>query len=223
MVCKPTLFVKEVEFAGHVVGHGQDWEAGVPAPLGEARNHHRTPVLHGVLQPYSGYVRMYAELSGPLDAASGQVRPGRGARRSLPGPLRPKSFNRLKERLLAVGAIPRGPGQGIRATDGRLRLCCRGSSRADPGRGRTYPWVLEAAKYGDVPLSVRSVVWIGLQPVVVSPCSWPVASGPAVWHETFAKFDSASYTSQGRTPDCLYGHRLEFQPWGACGARRMEV
>ena len=52
MVCKPTkasLFVKEVEFAGHVVGHRQRrpmLEAGVPAPLGKAPDHQQTPILH---------------------------------------------------------------------------------------------------------------------------------------------------------------------------------
>ena len=73
MVCKPTkasLFVKEVEFAGHVVGHGQrppmpgklaslhHWEK--PQTISELRS------FMGFRHYYSGYVRMYAELSGPL-------------------------------------------------------------------------------------------------------------------------------------------------------------
>ena len=73
MVCKPTkasLFVKEVEFAGHVVGHGQrglmpgklaslhHWEK--PQTISELRS------FMGFCNYYSGYVRMYAELSGPL-------------------------------------------------------------------------------------------------------------------------------------------------------------
>ena len=83
MVCKPTkasLFVKEVEFAGHVCWSratpSHAWEAGVPAPLGEAPDHQRTPILHGVLQLLFGLcpnvcrtVRAAAQ-----DAASGQVR-----------------------------------------------------------------------------------------------------------------------------------------------------
>ena len=83
MVCKPTkasLFVKEVEFAGHVVGHGQrrpmPREAGVPAPLGEAPDHQRTPVLHGVLQLLFGLCPDVCRTLGGAaqDAAGGQVR-----------------------------------------------------------------------------------------------------------------------------------------------------
>ena len=73
MVCKPTkasFFVKEVEFAGHVVGHGQrrpmpgklatlnHWER--PTTISELRS------FRGFCNYYSGYVRMYAVLSGPL-------------------------------------------------------------------------------------------------------------------------------------------------------------
>ena len=73
MVCKPTkasLFVRELEFAGHVVGHGQrrpmpgrlaslhHWEK--PQTITELRS------FMGFCNYYSGYVRMYAELSGPL-------------------------------------------------------------------------------------------------------------------------------------------------------------
>ena len=65
MVCKPTkasLFVKEVEFAGHVVGHGQrrpmpgklaslhHWEK--PQTISELRS------FMGFCNYYSGYVRM---------------------------------------------------------------------------------------------------------------------------------------------------------------------
>ena len=70
MVCKPSLFVKELEFACHVVGHGQrrpmpgklaslhHWEK--PQTISELRS------FMGFCNYYSGYVRMYAELSGPL-------------------------------------------------------------------------------------------------------------------------------------------------------------
>ena len=72
-VCKPTkasLFVKEVEFTGHMLGHGQhrpmpgklaplnDWER--PITISELRS------SMGFCNHYSGYVRMYAVLSGPL-------------------------------------------------------------------------------------------------------------------------------------------------------------
>ena len=73
MVYKPTkasLFVKEVEFAGHVVGHGQ--RRPMPGKLA-ALNHWERPTtiselrsFMGFCNYYSGYVRMYAKLSGPL-------------------------------------------------------------------------------------------------------------------------------------------------------------
>ena len=73
MVCKPTkasLFVKEVEFAGHLVGHGQ--RRPMPGKLA-ALNHWERPTtiselrsFMGFCSYYSGYARMYAELSGPL-------------------------------------------------------------------------------------------------------------------------------------------------------------
>ena len=73
MVCKPTnasLFVREVEFAGHVVGHGQ--HRPVPGNLA-ALHHWEKPQtisefwsLMAFCNYYSGYVQMYADLSGPL-------------------------------------------------------------------------------------------------------------------------------------------------------------
>ena len=82
MVCKPTkasLFVKEVEFAGHVVGHGQ--RRPMPgklafAPLGEAPDHQRTPVLHGVLQLLFGLCPDVCRTLGAAaqDAVGGEVR-----------------------------------------------------------------------------------------------------------------------------------------------------
>ena len=73
MVCKPTkasLFVEEVEFAGHVVRHGQ--RRPMPGKLA-ALNHSEQPTtiselpsFMGFCKYYSGYVRMYAKISGPL-------------------------------------------------------------------------------------------------------------------------------------------------------------
>ena len=73
MVCKPTnasLFVNEVEFAGHVVRHGQ--RRPMPGKLA-AVNHWERPTtisesrsFMGFCNYYLGYVRMYAELSVPL-------------------------------------------------------------------------------------------------------------------------------------------------------------
>ena len=73
MVCKPTkasLFVREVEFAGHVVGHGQ--RRPMPGKLASLHHWEKLQTISelrsfmGFCNYYSGYVRMYAELSGPL-------------------------------------------------------------------------------------------------------------------------------------------------------------
>ena len=51
------------------------WEAGVPASLGEAPDHQRTPILHGVLQLLFGLCPDVCGTIGPAaqDAAGGQV------------------------------------------------------------------------------------------------------------------------------------------------------
>ena len=73
MVCKPTkasLFVKEVEFAGHGIGHGQ--RRPMPGKLAALNGWERPTTISelcsfmGFYNYCSGYVRMYAELSGPL-------------------------------------------------------------------------------------------------------------------------------------------------------------
>ena len=73
MLCKPTkasLLVKEVEFAGHLVGHGQ--RRSMPAKFAALKHWGRPttiielPSFMGFCDYYTGYVRMYAELSGPL-------------------------------------------------------------------------------------------------------------------------------------------------------------
>ena len=89
MVCKPTkasLFVREVEFAGHVASHGQ--RRPMPGKLASLHHWEKTQTMSELrsfmefCNYYSGYVRMYAELLGPLHRML-QVA-------SLPGPLRPK-------------------------------------------------------------------------------------------------------------------------------------
>ena len=109
MVCKPTkasLFVKELEFAGHVVGHGQrrpmpgklaslhHWEK--PQTISELRS------FMGFCNYYSGYVRMYAELSGPLHKMLqvGKFDGRKGSKKKLAWtPEAEDAFSRLKERL----------------------------------------------------------------------------------------------------------------------------
>ena len=72
MTCRPmkaSLFVKEVEFAGRLVDHGQ--RRPMPGKLADL-NHWERPATVSELQfmgfcnYYSGFVRMYAKLSGPL-------------------------------------------------------------------------------------------------------------------------------------------------------------
>ena len=73
MVCKPTkasLFVRKVEFAGHVVGHGQ--RRLMPGKLAALHRWQKPQTISELLSflelcnYYSGYFRMYTELSGPL-------------------------------------------------------------------------------------------------------------------------------------------------------------
>ena len=124
MVCKPTkasLFVKEVEFAGHVVGHGQrrpmpgklaslhHWEK--PKTISELRS------FMGFCNYYSGYVRMYAELSGPLHKMLqvGKFDGWKGSKKKLAWtPEAEDAFNSLKERLLGqLGLFLVDPDKGF--------------------------------------------------------------------------------------------------------------
>ena len=81
---------------------------------------------------------MYAELSGPLHIMLqvGKFDGRKGSKKKLAWtPEAEDAFQPPEEATPgAAGAILGGPGQGIRATDGRRGLCCRGSPRADPGR-----------------------------------------------------------------------------------------
>ena len=124
MVCKPTrasLFVKKVEFAGHVVGHGQrrpmpgklaslhHWEK--PQTISELRS------FMGFCNYYSGYVRMYAELSGPLHKMLqvGKFDGRKGSKKKLAWTREAEdAFNSLKERLLGqLGLFLVDPDKGF--------------------------------------------------------------------------------------------------------------
>ena len=124
LVCKPTkasLFVKEVEFAGHVVGHGQrhpmpgklaslhHWEK--PQTISELRS------FMGFCNYYSGYVPMYAELSGPLHRMLqvGKFDGRKGSKKKLAWtPEAEDAFSRLKERLLGqLGLFLVDPDKGF--------------------------------------------------------------------------------------------------------------
>ena len=110
MVCKPTkasLFVREVEFAGHVVGHRQ--RRPVPGKLASLHHWEKPQTISklrsfmGFCNYYSGYVRMYAELLGPLHKMLqvGEFDGRKGSKKKLAGtPEAEDAFSRLKKRLL---------------------------------------------------------------------------------------------------------------------------
>ena len=124
MVCKPTkasLFVKEVEFAGHVVGHGQ--RRPMPGKLASL-HHWEKPQTISELQSfmrfcnyYSGYVRMYAELSEPLHKMLqvGKFDGRKGSKKKLAWtPEAEDAFSRLKERLMGqLGLFLVDPDKGF--------------------------------------------------------------------------------------------------------------
>ena len=124
MVCKPTkasLFMRELEFAGHVVGHGQrrpmpgklaslhHWEK--PQTISELRS------FMGFCNYYSGYVRIYAELLGPLHKMLqvGKFDGQNGSKKKLAWtPEAKDTFSSLKERLLGqLGLFLVDPDKGF--------------------------------------------------------------------------------------------------------------
>ena len=124
MVCKPTtasLFVKEVEFTGHVVGHGQRR----PMPGKLAFLHHWKELqtiselrsFMGFCNYYSGYVHMYAELSRPLHKMLqvGKFDGRKGSKKKLAWtPEAEDGFGRLKRRLLGqLGLFLVDPDKGF--------------------------------------------------------------------------------------------------------------
>ena len=123
MVCKPTkasLFVREVEFAGHVVGHGQT--RPVSRKLAALR-HWEKPQTISELRSFmvrnyrSGYVRMYADLSGPLHKMPqvGKLNGRKGSRKKLAGTTKAEeAFDKLMERLLGqLGLFLVDPDKGF--------------------------------------------------------------------------------------------------------------
>ena len=110
MVCKPTeasLFGREVEFAGHVVGHGQ--RRPIPRKLAALRHGKKSQIISelrffmGFCNYYSGYVRMYADLSGPLHKMLqvGKFDGREGSKSKLAWTTEVEEvFNKLKEQLL---------------------------------------------------------------------------------------------------------------------------
>ena len=124
MVCKPreaSLFVKKVEFAGHVVGHGQ--HRPMPGKLA-ALNHWERPKtisqlrsFMGFCNYFSGYVRMYAELSGPWHKMLqvGKFDGSKGSKKRLAWTTEAeKAFETLKRTLLGkLGLFLINPDKGF--------------------------------------------------------------------------------------------------------------
>ena len=203
MVCKPikaSLFVREVEFAGHVVGHGQrrpmpgklaslhHWEK--PQTISELRS------FKGFCNYYSGYVQMYAELSGPLHRKLhvGKLDGRKGSKKKLAWtPVAKDAFSRLKERLLGhLGLFLEDPNKGfVLRTDASdydvgavleqvrddgshvpvafwSRILVEGQRRTSTAREKeTYAIVIALRKWSG---------HIGLQPVVVCTDHQPLQS-----------------------------------------------
>ena len=124
MVCKPTkasLFAKEVEFAGHVVGHGQ--RRPMPGKLASLHHWERHQTISelesfmGFCNYYSGYVWMYAELSGPLHKMLqvGKFDGRKGSKKKLAWtPEAEDTFSCLEERLLGqLGLFLVDPDKGF--------------------------------------------------------------------------------------------------------------
>ena len=124
MVCEPTkasLFVGEVEFAGHVVGHGQ--RRPMPGKLASLHHWERPQTISklrsfmGFCNYYSGYVRMYAELSRLLHKMLqvGNFDRRKGSKKKLAWtPEAEDAFSRLKERLLVqLGLFLVDPDKGF--------------------------------------------------------------------------------------------------------------
>ena len=124
MVCKPTkasLFVREVEFAGHVVGHRQ--RRPMPGKLASLNHWERPQTISelrsfmGFCNYYSGYVRMYAELLEPLHKMLqvGKFDVRKGSKKKLAWtPEAEDAFSRLKERLLGqLGLFLVDPDKGF--------------------------------------------------------------------------------------------------------------
>ena len=109
MVCKRTkasLFVREVEFAGHVVGHRQ--RRLMPGKLAALHHSERPQTISklrsvlGFCNYSSGYVRLHAELSGPLHKMLqvGKFDGREGSKKKLFWtPEAHDAFDRLKEGL----------------------------------------------------------------------------------------------------------------------------
>ena len=124
MVCKPTkasLFVREVEFAGHVVGHGQ--RRPMPGKLAALRHWEKPQTISelrsfmGFCNYFSGYVRMYADPSERLHKMLqvGKFDGRKETKKKLAWTTEAEeAFDKLKERLLGqLGLFLVDPDRGF--------------------------------------------------------------------------------------------------------------
>ena len=177
---------------------------------------------------YLGYVRMYAELSGPLHKMLqvGKFDGRKGSKKKLAWtPEAEDTFSRLKERLLGqLGLFLVDPNKGFvlrtDASDYAVGVPVAFSSRI-LAEGQRRTWTAREKETYAIVCALRK--WSGhirLQPVVVctdhgSLQSWhkehvDTPSGPAArrarWQETFAKFDLSVVYVPGKdntVADCL--------------------
>ena len=137
MVCKPTkasIFLREVEFAGHVVDHGQ--RRPMPGKLAALRHWEKSQTIGelwsfmGFCNYFSGYLRMYADLSGPLQMMLqvGKFNGRRGSKKKLAWTTEAEEGTTIG----SIGSFLGGPGQAICAAHGLLGLCRGSRPRASP-------------------------------------------------------------------------------------------
>ena len=220
-VCKPTkasLFVKEVEFAGHVVGHGQ--RRPMPGKLASLHHWERPQTISklrsfmGFCNYSSGYVRMFAELSGPLHKML-QVGKFDGRKRSKKKlvwtPEAEDAFSRLKERLLGqLGLFLVDPDKGfVLRTDasdyavGAVLEQIRDDGSHVPvafwsrilAEGKRRTWTAREEETYAIVCALRK--WsghIGLQPVVVCTDHQSLQS----WHKEHVNTPSAPAARRAR-------------------------
>ena len=151
MVCKPTkasLFVKEVECAGHVMVTGNavpclgNWR---PCTTGRSpRPSANSDPSWGYATTKWGYVWMYAELLGPLHKMLqvGKFDGRKGSKKKLAWtPEAEDAFSRLEERLLGqLGLFLVEPDKGfVPRTDASDYAVGAVSSKSGT-TGHTYPW-----------------------------------------------------------------------------------
>ena len=148
MVCKPTrasLFVREVEFAGHVVGRGHrrpmpgkqpyaTWKRPKPS-VNSSPSWDFADIIRVMLE----CIRISRGLSNRCYSWASLMVARDGRKIGMENRRRRFVGKREGTTLRSVGSFLGRPGEGICAAHGRLGLCRGGSSRASPVQWNTFP------------------------------------------------------------------------------------